>query len=315
MTDRKFEIDESRMFVSKTKDVPPVTGSRDWYALTVKEQDEFLLTCFRGTKALEEFTQRLDLYDRISSSIARALLGDPNFEKETRSVPDTQMLLARRARALENTLLGDRLLRALAREELRSRGEDPGEESAVLDPMLFFYPLGNPDTKGFYYLAEECVESYADLGRKGVEQLRELPPAVQKTIALHKATISPPAAISENTDAEKLAEAKKVIAAIDQLKQIGEMKRAMARSTPPPSWFTIWACLNELPRAIRAAIVLFAFWTMLVIYRTVSSHVLLGIYLEEWSDEQFFSNWLILPGVVLAAGYAGKWLKGNARKA
>jgi hypothetical protein len=66
--------------------------------------------------------------------------------------------------------------------------------------------------------------------------------------------------------------------------------------------------LQSLSRPVKASVVFMVFWTAFVIYRTDGSHELLGIYLERWDDDSFFTNWLLFPLGAFAAGYAFKWV-------
>src|SRR5438552_1583712 len=109
-----------RLFTTGHAEPDPLTGSRHWYDLSGPEQDEYLLSCFKGEEVRLATQTKFDIYDRIASSIAHFLLEDylgfePSHQKESLVVQ------VRRSNALRKTLLGNRLIAAIARKELIER--------------------------------------------------------------------------------------------------------------------------------------------------------------------------------------------------
>lgn len=155
-------------------DVPPLTGSRHWYDLSGPEQDEYLLACFKGDRGREQTEQKLDLYDRIAISIAHFLLDDHlGFEPES---PEQGLAVqVRRTLALQNTLLGERLMKALGRREvIEADGASPGAFDYSQDPMLFFEPLDFAGTRGFETLSFECIKKFEVSKKEEEEEWRKL---------------------------------------------------------------------------------------------------------------------------------------------
>jgi hypothetical protein len=163
------------MFVSYKHEVPPVLGSRHWYDLSCKEQDGFILSCFRGPEVWRACLQKLDLYDRIGLSIAHSLLGDRFFEYQPKTDGNEERLRNLRAGELKDTLLGCRLAATLARETIRENGgvikEEEEEES---QPMLFFEYLDAAKTKGFEYLSFECLKAFDESEKEAQDELSSL---------------------------------------------------------------------------------------------------------------------------------------------
>lgn len=57
----------------------------------------------------------------------------------------------------------------------------------------------------------------------------------------------------------------------------------------------------------RLAVVLLAFWTAFVVYRTAGYHELFGLELDRWSDDAFLVNLLALPAAVAALVFGVRW--------
>lgn len=155
-------------------DVPPLTGSRHWYDLSGPEQDEYLLACFKGDRVREQTERKLDLYDRIAISIAHFLLDD-HFGLEPKSPEQALAVQIRRTLALQNTLLGERLVKALGRREVIDADRvSPGAFDYSQDPMLFFEPLDFAGTRGFETLSFECVKKFEISKKEADDDWRKL---------------------------------------------------------------------------------------------------------------------------------------------
>lgn len=150
--------------------IPPVNGTRHWYDLSGLEQDEYLLSCFKGETTRLATETRLGLYDRIAVTIAHFLLDD-HYDTEPAGEREAFAIQVRRTLALENTLLGERLIAALGRagETAKSRGA-PIQFDYSQDPMLFFEYLDFEKTRGFEMLSPDCVENFEEAERNSRKQ-------------------------------------------------------------------------------------------------------------------------------------------------
>ena len=165
---------EDEAFVSYGDKVPPLCGSRHWYDLSYEEQDQYFLSCFKGATAREKEAEKLGLFDRIALSIAHDLLGDKFYEFQPKNESDVQTLAACRLKDLEDTLLGQKLLCVLVRDDLRNKGKRLGTHSAEGDPMLFFEFLDSQRTRGFEYLSPMCTTSFEETEKEAQEEFNKL---------------------------------------------------------------------------------------------------------------------------------------------
>jgi hypothetical protein len=170
-------------------DLPPLTGSRHWYDLTGPEQDEYLLACLKGDRIRRQTEQKLDLYDRIAISIANFLLDD-HFGFEPKTPQQALTVQVRRTLALQNTLLGERLLKALGRREvIEADSASPGAFDYSQDPILFFEPLDVAGTRGFEAVSFECIKKFDVSKREAEEEWGKLS-AEQRRAATERITRS-----------------------------------------------------------------------------------------------------------------------------
>ena len=89
----------------------------------------------------------------------------------------------RRTLALKNTLLGQRLIKAIARAELVEK--DPrvaGRFDYSQDPLLFFEHLDLAKTRGFEMLSFDCVEHFEVAEREGEKAWAALPLAEREQV-------------------------------------------------------------------------------------------------------------------------------------
>jgi hypothetical protein len=163
----KEEGSEEIIFVQQAFDYQ-ITGSRRWEDLAGWEQDEYLLTCFNGEAERQALEKRLDLFDRVASSIADGLLGPfrqydlqtgtSHFQPE--SPARVQLILRIRMAMLRDTSLGKRLSIARARQP---RGRLRVEKYAE-DPILKFYSVGPRGTPGLEILSEDAIGGILGIG-------------------------------------------------------------------------------------------------------------------------------------------------------
>jgi len=141
--------------------IPPLTGSRHWYDLTGPQQDEYLLSCFKGENARRGVESKFDIYDRVAGSIAHFLL-DSYLGFEPADDREAFAVQVRRILNLKNTLLGERLIKAIGRRELiESEGVAPEDFDYSQDPMLFFEHLELfAKTRGFEMLSFDCIKKF-----------------------------------------------------------------------------------------------------------------------------------------------------------
>lgn len=171
-----MSIDPKDCFVSYVSDRPPLTGSRHWYDLSGAEQDQFLISCFSGPAARSEIEKSLNLYDRIALSLAHDLLSDLFYNFTPKTVEQGEQLIARRSYDLQDTLLGERLMRAIARKEMM-RNQHLGGEYYNDDPLLFFEYLDAQKTRGFEYLSPVCTQSISQLKNEDEAEWKRMSPA------------------------------------------------------------------------------------------------------------------------------------------
>lgn len=164
-----MSIDPRNSFISYVSDVPPLTGSRHWSDLSGVEQDNFLLACFDGLPRRKEIENEFKLYDRIAASISHDLLGDKFFNFTPQTTEQREKLIAARAFDLKDTLLGERLLRAIARVDML-RTQKLGGEYYEGDPLLFFEYLDAQKTRGFEYLSPLCTQSVVELEKESEQE-------------------------------------------------------------------------------------------------------------------------------------------------
>ena len=154
------------------------TGTRHWYELSGTEQDEYLLSCFKGEATRLATEQRVDLYDPIARSIAHFLLDD-RYEIEPAEEREALEIRFCRTLALQNTLLGRRLIKAIVRAEVTAKSLGALHRfDYSQDPMLFFEHLDLfAKTRGFEMLSFACVEDFKESERTSTEEWEALPPS------------------------------------------------------------------------------------------------------------------------------------------
>lgn len=87
-----------------------------------------------------------------------------------------------------------------------------------------------------------------------------------------------------------------------------ELKARNSNTPVKPSSPGLMERLNSLPRAARAALAGFAFWTLWVFIRTADDYEILGADFDQWDDDAFFVNWLGLPFVVGLLFVTYRWV-------
>lgn len=65
---------------------------------------------------------------------------------------------------------------------------------------------------------------------------------------------------------------------------------------------------RSLSKGLKLAILIGFFWTIYVIYRTVSYHELLGIDLMQWNESSFLVNWISVPALSTILFFAYAWI-------
>lgn len=69
--------------------------------------------------------------------------------------------------------------------------------------------------------------------------------------------------------------------------------------------------LSSLSRSTKLSMVGFMAWSFFVWFRTADYYELLGFHLDQWDENYFLLNWLILPAFLIAIIKATGWALKN----
>ncbi len=64
---------------------------------------------------------------------------------------------------------------------------------------------------------------------------------------------------------------------------------------------------RPLKRSTRVSIVIFVAWTIYVFFRTADDYEIMGVRLNNWSDDYLLANWLAIPFCIFVFYKALKW--------